>query len=475
MKPSVIILGAGVSGLGTAWGLAEAGCQVTLVEAGPRVGGLAGSYRSPAGYTFDFGPHSFYSRDPEIFARVKGLLGDDLLDYGPLYGGKKIVFRGRTLDYPLSVASAAANLPCGILARCGFDYLVSAARRLIFRPAPDNFRDWIVLHFGRGLYDHFFGPFSEKTWGVPPESLAANFASERIPRINPWRLITAPFRRKKPPGPKDGQLRGKGGAVHTHYPRKGYWQIGEAIADRVRSAGGTILLERRVGELELEKGRVAGVIHEGAGGPARIEADWVVSTLPVPELVRAMPALDPETRAAGEGLTYRGLAMVFLEVARPRVLGTRVVYFHDREILFQRGSEGRYLSPDVVPGEGRTGLTLEITDSRGMGDKELYGATIEGLERLGLLEAADVEGHTIVRRPYCYPVYTVGYREQLESYLEGMARVGNLLHCGRQALFRYVDVYQCLQMGLATGRSIIDGTAPGGLEDIVSSWGKVKN
>ena len=86
-----------------------------------------------------------------------------------------------------------------------------------------------------------------------------------------------------------------------------------------------------------------------------------------------------------------------------------------------------------------------------------------------------MEGHTVVRRPYCYPVYTVGYRERLERYFGGMAAVENLLHCGRQALFRYVDVYQCLQMGLATARSIIDGTAPGGLDGIVSSWGKVKN
>jgi len=475
VKPSVIILGAGPSGLGTAWGLAEAGCPVTLVEAGARVGGLAGSHVSPSGYTFDYGPHSFYSRDPEVFDRVQGLLGDDLLEYGPLYGGKKIVFRGRTLDYPLSVASAAANLPPGVLARCGFDYLVSSARRLFTRREPQNFRDWIVLHFGRGLYDHFFGSFSEKTWGVPPETLAANFASERIPRINPWRLITAPLRRIKPSTPKDGQLAGRGGAVHTHYPRKGYQQIGEAIATRISSAGGTILLESRVRELELQQGRVSGVVHEGETATGRVEADWVVSTIPVPELMRAMPGLDPETRAAGEGLTYRGLALVFLEVARPKVLGTRVVYFHDREIIFQRGSEGRYLSPDVVPGEGRTGLTLEITDNRGMSDDELYRASIECLEQLGLLEAADVEGHTVVRRPYCYPVYTVGYRERLERYFGGMAAVENLLHCGRQALFRYVDVYQCLQMGLATARSIIDGTAPGGLDGIVSSWGKVKN
>lgn len=474
VNPSVIILGAGMSGLAAAWGLAEAGCQVTLIETEDRVGGLAGSHFS-RGYTFDFGPHSFYSRDPAIFDRVKDLLGDDLLEYGRLYGGKKIVFRGRTLDYPLSVASAAANLPPTVLLRCGADYLVSAARRALTRPTADNFRDWIVLHFGKGLYDHFFGPFSRKTWGVPPETLAANFASERIPRISPWRLFSSLFRIPAKTGKEGGPLQGQDGAVKIHYPRKGYWQISHAVAERIRSAGGQIHLGSRVKKLSLDGSHVQGVLFEKDNSEVRAEADWVISTIPVPELTRALPGLDPETREAGEGLIYRGLSLLFLEVARPEVLGTRVVYFHDAEILFQRGSEVRYLSSEMVPGTGRTGLTLEITDRGDMSDEEIFAASVKGLEQLGLLDAWEVENHSIVHRRYCYPVYTVGYQKRLRRYLEGMHRYENLLHCGRQALFRYVDVYQCLQMGQATAESILDGTAPGEMSGIVSSWGEVKN
>ncbi len=475
MKPSAIILGAGMSGLAVAWGLAEAGCRVTLIEAQPRVGGLAGSHFS-RGYTFDYGPHSFYSKDPEVFRRIKDLLGDDLLEYGPLYGGKKIVFRGRTLDYPLSVASAAANLPPQVLLRCGMDYVFSAIRRGCTRPRVDNFRDWIVLHFGQGLYDHFFGPFSSKTWGVPPETLAANFASERIPRISPWRLLRALFRVPgRSGGKKSGPLQGQSGAVQIHYPRKGYWQISHAIAEQVRAAGGEIHLASRVKELSLDGTRVRSIRFDNDNGGGHVAADWVVSTLPVPELVGAIPGLDEETRRWGLGLTYRGLALLYLEVARPQVLDTRVVYFHDQDILFQRGSEVRHLSPETVPGTGRTGLTLEITDSGGMSDAQLLEKSVAGLERLGLLDAWEVENHSVVRRPYCYPVYTVDYQERLQRYLEGMSRIENLRHCGRQALFRYVDVYQCLQMGLAAAQGIVDGTAPGEMNGIVSSWGEVKN
>jgi protoporphyrinogen oxidase len=465
-----------MSGLAVAWGLAEAGCRVTLIEAERREGGLAGSHFTPAGYTFDYGPHSFYSRDPAIFDRVKNLLGDDLLEYGQLYGGKKIVFRGRTLNYPLSVASAAANLPPHVLLHCAAGYLYSAVRRFAVRPEARNFRDWIVLHFGQGLYDHFFGPFSHKTWGVPPETLAANFASERIPRINPWRLIGALFRISgRTAGKKSGPLTGQDGSVAIHYPRKGYWQISNAIAERVRSAGGEIHLGSRVKELDLAGSRVRGVCFETDSGDVQAEADWVISTIPVPELVRALPDLDPDTRDLGLGLTYRGLALLFLEVARPQVLDTRVVYFHDEDILFQRGSEVRHLSSEMVPGKGRTGVTLEITDNGGMSDEDILSRSVADLERLGLLDAWEVENHSIVRRPYCYPVYTVGYQERLQRYLAGMGRFENLLHCGRQALFRYVDVYQCLQMGLATAKSILDGTAPGEMNGIVSSWGEVKN
>ena len=61
----IIVLGAGISGLSLGWKLAAGGIAVDLLEASPSIGGLAGTVRED-GYCLDFGPHSFFTEDPEI-------------------------------------------------------------------------------------------------------------------------------------------------------------------------------------------------------------------------------------------------------------------------------------------------------------------------------------------------------------------------------------------------------------------------
>ena len=65
-KRRILVLGAGVTGLSSAYHLARFDdCDVTVLEKSGRVGGLATSFTlGPA--TFDFGPHAFHSQDARL-------------------------------------------------------------------------------------------------------------------------------------------------------------------------------------------------------------------------------------------------------------------------------------------------------------------------------------------------------------------------------------------------------------------------
>jgi len=68
MPKKVVILGAGIAGLGAGWEISNKGYEVIVIEKESRVGGLAASVHKN-GCTFDFGPHAFHSQNPFLHAR----------------------------------------------------------------------------------------------------------------------------------------------------------------------------------------------------------------------------------------------------------------------------------------------------------------------------------------------------------------------------------------------------------------------
>ncbi len=62
----IIIIGAGITGLSSAWKLSEKGYNVNVIESDKTIGGLAKSIKIE-NYYFDIGPHSFFSEDKEVF------------------------------------------------------------------------------------------------------------------------------------------------------------------------------------------------------------------------------------------------------------------------------------------------------------------------------------------------------------------------------------------------------------------------
>ncbi|MDJ0719911.1 MAG: FAD-dependent oxidoreductase [Prochloraceae cyanobacterium] len=72
-QKKVVVVGAGWAGLGAAYQLAKAGCDVTLLEAGPYPGGLVAGWKSEEGRSVEGGIHGFWYPYSNIFSLVKEL------------------------------------------------------------------------------------------------------------------------------------------------------------------------------------------------------------------------------------------------------------------------------------------------------------------------------------------------------------------------------------------------------------------
>jgi len=78
MKPTVLIIGAGIGGIAAAARLAKNGFQVTVVEKNDQPGGRCGQF-SRDGHRFDIGPTLFLM--PEVWDETFTALGERMSDH----------------------------------------------------------------------------------------------------------------------------------------------------------------------------------------------------------------------------------------------------------------------------------------------------------------------------------------------------------------------------------------------------------
>src|SRR6478609_1322709 len=97
---SVAIIGAGITGLTTAFYLKRKGLTVTVYEAGARAGGVIRSLRKD-GYLAEFGPNTLLETSPKIAQLIRDAgLQTRRLDPDPKAEARFVVRYGRPIAMP---------------------------------------------------------------------------------------------------------------------------------------------------------------------------------------------------------------------------------------------------------------------------------------------------------------------------------------------------------------------------------------
>lgn len=441
-----VILGGGVTGLTTAAELLARGWRATVLERAAEVGGLAGGF-TLLGHRFDFGPHALYTHQVEAYQYFKDLLGEDLVPIGRKHVA--IVFRGRLFPYPLQILAAARQLPLREALAAGIELLRAKLQNAFREPASDSFESYIENHFGATLYRIFFRDYTAKVWGVPPRSLSASFARERIPKVRIWKALVASVLADKSERPTAGAAFDSN---QFYYPKRGLGQFHAAQIRRIEAGGGAIRLGWRPVALESKAKRVAKVIAESSEGRTGIECDALVSTIPVQELTRLLGG----DLTAG-ALLHREIVFVGIVVARAKVLDHQWVYYQDPDVPFHRVYENVHFLEPPPAARGTSGLCAEVTDNQGLSDEVIAERTIASLVRLGIIGENEVRAHRAVRVKEAYPLYRTGYEQALRAALTVVRGHENVWTAGRQGLFRYVDMDHCVLMGKGVASQVASG------------------
>lgn len=460
MKGPFVILGGGPCGLAAAWELAREGHRPIVLEREPLVGGLCATHamiRDDGTWRFDLGGHRFVSSDEALSRRLESLLGDDLLTRDRK---SVVIHEGRRFQYPLDARDLIRQLGLRENARALGGYALERARRAVHPRAEVTFEDWVVGRFGRPLYDTFFGPYTHKLWGIHPTRISADWAAERISLLN---LGDAALRLA---ALRDTPIRTY--ARRYRYPRLGMGQIYEQIAREVKALGGEVRTGVRVTALDTLGDRVTGVRFEGPSGGGIMPAGELLSTIALPELVRALVPHPARPRA--QTLRFRSLVFLNLALRRTDVSENTWMYVASGGLRISRIQEPKRRAPSMAP-IGRTSMMLEIPCD--VGD-DVWTADVETLKarcgrelkELGFV-LDDVIDAFVVRVEHGYPIYHLGYDDDRRALLAEVERFANVRTAGRQGLFRYVFVDAAMQMGAEAARQMTTGERSNGRLDAI--------
>lgn len=441
----VIIVGGGPAGLAAAYRLRDAGCRVDVVEQAPVFGGLARTLSWPSracpGLTWkaDIGVHRLHSATaPEVLDDLRALLGDDLLER-PRRG--LIFLEGRQLRYPLSLGGLVRGMSPATAFRCAADAFRASLRK--DGREPRSYDEAVARRFGTTLNRIFYAPYAEKVWGRPPEELSAIQATKRITTRGFGSLL----------------LKAMGGRTPKfyYYPRRGYGQMAEALETALRSHGTCRLRPgTRVAFVEAAGNRTRRIGLVGPdGGTEELDFDyllWTGSFESLAAAVRGAPAPAPQT-----SLEWRAGHILHVCLDTPSVGEADAYYFPTTDVPFNRVSDQKKFSPDMVPPD-KTVLCLDFTDREGTrrSAEELFAAARPHLESHGLLRATVLDIHA-VSASFVYPIYRIGYEKDVRAQREWAGHFDNLLLLGRQGLFLHNNIHHSLFMGYRAADHVVAG------------------
>lgn len=464
MNGPFVIVGGGPCGLAAAWHLARAGARPIVLEAEECVGGLCATHERD-GWRFDLGGHRFVSSDAELSRWVESVLGPDMLEQERR---SVVLHEGRAFRYPLEAANLLRNLGVRENLDALRGYAWAKVRRRANGAADGSFEDWVTARFGRPLYDRFFGPYTEKLWGIHPSRISADWAQERISLLDLKDVALRLLKLRSTPT--------RTYARRYLYPREGMGQLYRLVAADVEKHGGSVLTGARVAGFEAQGTRVTAVQVVTSRGPERIPVGQVLSTMPLPSLVQLLARdASSEVQRAASALRFRALTFVNLMLGRRDFSENTWMYVASAALSTSRIQEPRRRSPWMAP-EGRTSLMLEVPCD--VGDAT-WTASVDQLRARALSELGqlgfrvdDVLDAFCVRVAHGYPIYHLTYDADRQLLLREVSRFANVRTAGRQGLFRYVFMDAAMRMGIVAAEQMLSGRQDGRALDALDAIGR---
>jgi UDP-galactopyranose mutase len=425
----IIILGAGFAGLSTAYYLQKSGIKCEVFEKEERVGGVCRTEIS-RGFTFDHCGHLLHFRNQDIKKLIRSLVSKKLVKHTRQ---SWIYSKGVYTRYPFQ--SNLYGLPEEVIEECLLGFvearkkMKSGSKRRI-----RNFEEWVYSHFGKGIAKHFMIPYNQKLWTVPLREPTTHWMGRFIPRVSLKDIIH---------GATTDSKTLLGYNITFDYPRKGGIEsVAEALASRVEG----VETQKAAMNISISRRNI-----QFTGEPKR-EFDFLISTIPLPELIRMMHGVPERIKRANEKLLHTSILNLCFGIDQPKVSDKHWVYIPEGKFLFYRVGFPSNFSPESTP-KGMSSVTVEIA-YRGKKPGNAVDRSVKGLREMGLIKKGNrIVFQQVIPIPYAYVIYDRNYKKSLDIIHNFLSEKG-IYSIGRFGGWQYTSIEDVILEGKKTADKI---------------------
>ena len=443
-QPKIVILGAGPTGLGAAYRLKELGyANFHMYDRLPYLGGLAGSFTDPAGFTWDVGGHvmfSHYKYYDDVFDKLMG--SDFQLNMRESW----VRMFDRWVPYPFQ--NNIRYLPDEVTFECLSGLIEAQTKR--DHKAAANFGEFIDAVFGDGIAKHFMRPYNFKVWAHPPEMMNKEWIGERVAVLDINRAL-----KNVVMGSDDF---GWGPNNQFKFPLFG--GTGEFYRRFDKPLAGHYTLEKSVDFVNLERKEIR--FNDGEV----VKYDTLITTMPLDKFCNDVTdgGVPREIKKAAAGLRHSGGHMVGVGIKQPCPSTKSWMYFPEDNCPFYRVTYLSNYSPHMTP-DNATHYSLlcetSYSEFKPVDGKTIVDDTITGLVNAGLItdaDRADIVDTWHFEADYSYPTPSMerdAILTQVIPYLESKGVYSR----GRFGMWKYEvsNTDHSLMQGVELADRLVNG------------------
>ncbi len=415
MKENVIILGAGIAGLAAAERLRESGINSVIFEKDNTYGGLCNSFQI-GGFTFDTFAHISFDKNTESW----------LENRTPYYKHEPEALnydRGIWLRHP--VQNNLFGLPV--------EERIEIIKGFISRKKdgnPENYAQWLQQIYGKYFAEKYPYRYTRKYWTVEPDQLEPKWVQGRMYEPSLDEVLRGVMTSDTP---------GVHYSKEAHYPQNGGFK--SFLAPMEKSA--RILYNKNTYQFDPVKRRV--IFQDGCV----VEYDYIISTVPLPEICKEIINIPDDVKKASESLYYTSGVMVSLGINRGNISPALWYYIYDEDILPARIYAPDWKSKSNVP-DRCSAIQCEIYYSKFRPLREsldeVMDKTVHQLLKLGLFKEDEIIVKDVRMKKYANIIFTPEIyeaRNNVHHYLDQ----NGIYYAGRFGEWDYLWVGQSLLSG----------------------------
>lgn len=424
-----VILGAGLSGLSTAYHLGEG---YVLFEKESEPGGMARSIHKD-GYIFDYDGHLLHFRNDYTFKLISELLSGNIASHKR---DAWIYSKDTFTRYPFQ--ANLYGLPGSVVKDCLIGFIKAKLASSGKKGLNNDFETWTRRTFGNGIAEHFMLPYNRKFWTIEPGELTCEWLDGFVP---------VPALEDVVIGAMSPNLKPYGYNSDFWYPVKGgISELAEAFSNKIRNTSfnkNAVAIDQFRREIIFEDSTIKKFKN-------------LISTIPLPELFNLLTNVPPRVKEAFLRLRFTSILALNFGIRKDNITDRHWIYYPEREQVFYRVGFSSNFSKNTAP-PGRTSIYAEISypGNTQIDRDSMISAAIRDLKKLGIIsDDKDIEICMPIDIKYGYVIYDSN-RIQATQVIKDYLKRFNISSIGRYGGWSYMSMEDVILQGKETAECLV--------------------